>query len=175
MSRLTNTTSVSGLNWRWSEPWIERNLNKTKGPMMPRIIIPPLLISLALTLHAGAADTKSKARPAAIPDLSALSLPSHPDEKTLLHFAFAHEAQSFWRLDHGDPIARVLGQMEEMIARFAARGLDVAAERKQIVDLRARHQALSEKNAEEALPSLLFDARLAKRRLTSIFALYQFS
>ena len=104
---------------------------------MPRTSILMLLISLVLTLQAEAGEAKPEPRPAAIPDLSALSLPAEPDEKALLRFAFAHEAQSFWRRDRTDPIARVLGQMEELIARFADRGLDVVVERKQIVDLRA--------------------------------------
>ncbi len=109
------------------------------------------------------ARAKSANRPAAVPPLEPLAIPAAPDEPALLRFAFAHEAQSFWRLDRSvDPIERVLGQMERMIDRFAARGMDTAAERAQRDGLRRRQAGPAD---PEALQALLFDARLAKRRL----------
>jgi hypothetical protein len=71
---------------------------------------PMLLIALVLTLQAEAGEAKSEPRQAAIPDLSTLSLPTKSDEQASLRFAFAHEAQSFWRLARTDPIARIWGK-----------------------------------------------------------------
>ncbi|MBI5396073.1 MAG: discoidin domain-containing protein [Verrucomicrobia bacterium] len=65
----------------------------------------------------------------------------------------------YWgRMARLKPTDRVLAQMEEMIARLAAKGLDVAAERKDLASLRKR-QATADDEA------LYLDARLAKRRL----------
>ena len=90
----------------------------------------------------GVAGDGRKKKPAApeprmpaVPDLSTLSLPEEPDEPALLRYAFAYEAHSSWRLNRADPIARVLEQMDEMIARLAARGLDMAAALGQVRDL----------------------------------------
>ena len=57
--------------------------------------------------------------------------------------------------------------MEEMTARLAAKGLDVGAERSQLIELRRRQAALAAKAAgdDAAEQALYLDARAAKRRL----------
>jgi len=93
-------------------------------------------------------------------------MPAGADDPNMLRFAFAHEAQSFWRLDRREPIDRVLGQLEAMIDRFASRGIGAAAERGELAALRQRQAALADKEPPAgARQSLLYDARLAKRRL----------
>ena len=87
----------------------------------------------------------------------AASLPQNPKADDLLRYAFLSEAKSFQKIDQAAPAVRVLRQMEEMIARFAQRGLDVAPERAQLADLRHR--------VESSRESVLVEARHAKRRL----------
>ncbi len=57
-----------------------------------------------------------------------------------------------------DPLHRTLGLFEGMLERLAARGVDVTAERGQLADFRRRRSAAAGRE-------LLFEARLAKRRL----------
>ncbi len=59
-----------------------------------------------------------------------------------------------------DPVARSLALMQEMIERFAAKGLNVDAERGQLVELRQR-QAAGKSN----IRALFAEACLAKRKL----------
>ena len=67
--------------------------------------------------------------------------------------------EPYWgRMARMKPAGRVLAQMEEMIARLAAKGVDVAGEGKELAALRLRLAA----GDDEAL---YLDARLAKRRL----------
>ena len=74
----------------------------------------------------------------------------------------------YWgRIARLDPLTRTLVLMEEMMARLAAKGLDVREERRQWIELCRRQAALSaladpDAAAEE---SLYLDARMAKRRL----------
>ena len=66
-----------------------------------------------------------------------------------------------------DPVERTLFLMEEMADRLAAKGLDVAAERKELVRLRKRHQrlmALAEPDTR-AEREVFLRARQAKRGL----------
>ncbi|MHC4198775.1 MAG: discoidin domain-containing protein, partial [Planctomycetota bacterium] len=85
----------------------------------------------------------------------------------LLRYAFLCEQESWSRVDRSDAASRVLGQMEEMIARFSAGGLDVAEERAELAELRARYEALPRRGdpGEAAERALFLEARLAKRRL----------
>jgi hypothetical protein len=73
-----------------------------------------------------------------------------------------------------DPLSRALRQMEDMIERFAATGLDVAGERAELRELRKRQAAQANPSAtaslpqaekEEAADRLYLDVRAAKRRL----------
>ena len=74
----------------------------------------------------------------------------------------------YWgRIARLDPLARTLVLMEEMMARLAAKGLDVQEERSQLAELRRRQAALPAKAEPDAAAeeSLYLDARMAKRRL----------
>ena len=81
--------------------------------------------------------------------------------------------EPYWgRIARLDPTARSLVQMEEMIERLAAKGLEVSQEREQLGELRLRQGALAadsapEANVEQALDeqALYLDARSAKRKL----------
>jgi len=87
-----------------------------------------------------------------------------PDED-LLRYAFANEDRTWRRIDPSDSLARVLAQMEAMIGRFAAKGIDVSKEREHLADLRRREQTLRAAATAEDREEAFFDARLAKRRL----------
>lgn len=76
--------------------------------------------------------------------------------------------EPYWgRIARLDPLSRTLVQVEEMAGRLAAKGLDVAEERRQLVQLRARRAALETENQGDAQAerSLYHEARKAKRRL----------
>ena len=66
-----------------------------------------------------------------------------------------------------DPLSRALKQMEDMIERLAAKGLDVAGERMDLRQLRRRQAALRPggDGSDEKEDQLYLDARAAKRRL----------
>lgn len=65
-----------------------------------------------------------------------------------------------------DPLERTLSLMEAMIERFAAKGMAVDAERKQVAEFRARQQELLKAPADLAAErQAFFAARKAKRRL----------
>ncbi len=91
--------------------------------------------------------------------------PRSAGEEDLLRYAFSCEAVACSKIQV-QPLEHALKQFDEMIARFAAAGIDVAKERAELADLRRREQALGAKDSAEAAGlALLFDARLAKRRL----------
>ena len=94
-------------------------------------------------------------------------LPAGPlSQEDLLRYAFACEDRTWRRIDPSDSLARVLGQMEAMIGRFAAKGIDVSKEREHLSDLRRREQTLRAAAATAQERQTAFDeARLAKRRL----------
>lgn len=79
----------------------------------------------------------------------------------------------YWsRIAHLGPLERVLVQMDEMLERLAAKGVDTAAERTALVELRQRQAALAAADTADdgqtegtAAQALYLDARLAKRRL----------
>ncbi len=84
-----------------------------------------------------------------------------------VQYAFLGERLMCRKIDDSHPTARVLGQMREMLGRFAAKGLDVAAERNALAELTGRHEALvaAQEADDEAEQALFFEARMAKRRL----------
>jgi len=95
----------------------------------------------------------------------AFLLPEGPlTEEDLLRYAFACEEASFRKADPPDALLRVLRQMEQMIARFAGRGLDTGREREELAGLhrRAGHPSATVATNRQAL---LYQARMAKRRL----------
>ena len=76
--------------------------------------------------------------------------------------------EPYWsRIARLDPTARSLVQMEEMIERLAAKGLEVSQEREQLASLRRRQATVAADPAPEATveQALYLDARLAKRKL----------
>lgn len=89
-------------------------------------------------------------------------LPEGPlREEDFLRYAFATEEASFRKIDSTEPVRRTLHQMEAMIDRFAARGIEVGREREELARLRQREQGVS----AVTRAALAFDVRLAKRRL----------
>ena len=79
-----------------------------------------------------------------------------------LRYAFAAEERAFRKVDPREPLERVLEQFEEMIGRFAARGLEVAAERAALEELRLRAR---DRPGAALRQDALYEARLAKRSL----------
>ncbi|MCX5654674.1 MAG: discoidin domain-containing protein [Planctomycetota bacterium] len=87
-------------------------------------------------------------------------------EEALLAYAFSCEEQSWSKIGPEDPLARVLKQMEGMLERLAAKGLDVSAERRQWSEFSQRLQGWqAAKPAAATEWDVFFKARLAKRRL----------
>ncbi len=86
-----------------------------------------------------------------------------------LRFAFLSEQQSWGKIEAADPVTRVRRQFEDMIARFAARGLDVARERLELTRMRTHLEpggAAGPARPGAADPEAAYlEARLAKRRL----------
>ncbi|HUT11183.1 MAG TPA: hypothetical protein VMY42_11845, partial [Thermoguttaceae bacterium] len=129
----------------------------------------------ACQIRATAANPSPAQRPSAPPTPQVLPLLGAAEVELraglegddLLRYAFFCEACSFMKIDRRDPVARVLDQFDEMIARFAARDLDVTEERAELRELRQRYEALLATASPDtaAARSVFFDARLAKRRL----------
>jgi hypothetical protein len=104
--------------------------------------------------------------PAALPEIDHTVLTDGAEPERLLRNVFAIEAESFWLTDAVDPLVRVLGQLKDVIARLGAQGLDVCREQQQLAEFQQRHAALQAGLPVAAsLQALLFDVRLAKRRL----------
>lgn len=94
----------------------------------------------------------------------AAALPPGATWEERLRYAFLSEQESWGTIDPAEPVARVLRQFEEMLARFAARSIDVSAERMELARLR---RASSENVPADgaAKEAAYLEARLAKRRL----------
>ena len=87
-------------------------------------------------------------------------------EDALLAYAFSCEEHSWNKAGAADPLVRVLKQMEEMLERLAAKGLDVSAERRQWSEFSQQVQTWQHSKPDAATESdVFFKARLAKRRL----------
>ncbi len=133
------------------------------------------------------------------PYVPAVALPDPPTWDGLVRYAFLCERATWLRIDASDhlsplrverpaspggepywgriarldPLERTLVQMEEMVARLAAKGLDVTRERQELAELRRRQKAIPPATdtdeatdpGETAADALYLDARLAKRRL----------
>lgn len=85
----------------------------------------------------------------------------------LLRYAFLCEARMAAKIDSADPTTRVLKQYEQMIDRFAARGLGVKTERAELASFRDRCRLLDAASDKDVAGArvLFFDVRLAKRQL----------
>ncbi len=60
-----------------------------------------------------------------------IALPTTADWDALLRYAFLCEQETWSRVDTNAPVDRVLKQMEAMLERIAAKGVDVTAERRE--------------------------------------------
>lgn len=94
---------------------------------------------------------------------SALALKPDATWDERLRYAFLSEQESWATIDPAEPVARVLRQFEEMLARCAAKGMDVAVERTELDRLRKQQPACA--TDEAAKEAAYLEARLAKRRL----------
>jgi len=95
------------------------------------------------------------------------TLPEGPLEPTeILRYAFECEDITWRKVDSSDSARRVLRQMEELIERFSAQGLDVSAERRELAEFGSRRQPPQETSDPAAqTQELYFRVRMAKRRL----------
>lgn len=120
----------------------------------------PAAVEIRVSLDA--VEWETVARRSAFPTLPVGQL-SHAD---LLHYAFECEDMTWRKFDPTDSVARVVRQMEEMLSRFSAQGLDVSVERRQLAELRRREPALQGlPEASTERQEHFFEVRMAKRRL----------
>jgi len=87
-------------------------------------------------------------------------------EAELLRYAFECEDLTWRKFDPSDSVSRVIRQMEEMLQRFSAQGLDVSQERREAAEFRRRQRLLQESSDTAAKRQEdFFQVRMAKRRL----------
>jgi len=129
----------------------------------------PTWVEVRVSLDGQAWKTVARAKSASL-DEAAVPPPPADGSATydqILRYACDCERLSMARVDQTEPVDRVLGQMEKLLERLAARGIDVAADRAVLLALRQRAQALGEIDsnpaAQDRQDQLYFDARLAKR------------
>ncbi|MBE0536228.1 MAG: discoidin domain-containing protein [Phycisphaerae bacterium] len=107
-------------------------------------------------------EWKTVARSSTVPILPEGPVPP----QDLLRYAFECEDLTWRTFDPSDSARRVLRQMEEMIARFAAEGLNVSAEQDQLAKFRRREDLLEGTGpAAPQRQQFFFEVRAAKRRL----------
>ncbi|HOX59253.1 MAG TPA: hypothetical protein P5205_18715 [Candidatus Paceibacterota bacterium] len=96
-----------------------------------------------------------------------IPLPNTADWGALLHYAFLCEQETWSRVDTNAPVDRVLKQMEALLERIAAKGVDVTAERRAWTNLQRRiaQTARPPAGSTEAGDAEYLEARMAKRRL----------
>ncbi len=96
-----------------------------------------------------------------------IARPATADWDALLRYAFLCEQATWSRIDPDPPVVRVIKQMEGLIERLSAKGLDVSAERAEVAALRQQQQrpAAAASADEDAAEAAYLAARLAKRRL----------
>ncbi|NQT37911.1 MAG: hypothetical protein HQ581_10500, partial [Planctomycetes bacterium] len=125
----------------------------------------PISLEVQLSLDGKKWSRAAVLRSAA--DIESEALAVALDQGDPVQYAFLGERLMCRKIDDSHPTARVLGQMREMLDRFAAKGLDVAAERNTLAELSGRHEALvaAQEADDEAEQALFFEARMAKRGL----------
>lgn len=94
----------------------------------------------------------------------AFALPTGATWEERLRHAFLREQESWGTIDPADPVTRVLRQFEEMLTRFASKGIDVSVERTELALLRQGQSRLATAD-DGAKEAAYLEARLAKRRL----------
>ena len=88
------------------------------------------------------------------------------EQVDLLRYAFECEDLTWRKFDPSDSVSRVLLQMEEMLERFSALGLDVSEERREVAEFRRRERLLQgSSDAATKRQEHFFQVRMAKRRL----------
>ena len=94
-------------------------------------------------------------------------LPAGPlRQDDLLLYAFDCENLTWRKFDPTDPATRVLRQMEAMLGRLSAQGLDVSEERRQLAQFRRRESSLRGlPDTAQEKQEYFFQIRMAKRRL----------
>jgi hypothetical protein len=132
-----------------------------KGQFQDRL---PVRFDVQLSPDGNAWQTIRRVQaPGVAGDVSAIPLPAAATWDALLRYAFLCEQRTWSRVDSSSGLARVLKQMEPMIERLAAKGLDVSAERTALVELLRKEKASApDADAEQAA---YVEARAAKRRL----------
>ena len=119
----------------------------------------PEAFEVQVSLDGAAWKTVARAGPPALPD-------GPLADEDLLRYAFACENRTWRRVDPSAPLTRVLDQLEAMISRFDAKGLDVSKERKHLAALRRHEQSLAAPGTTaDDRDAAFYEARLAKRRL----------
>jgi len=118
--------------------------------------------SIEIRVSADGTSWKTVARSSAFPILPEGQF----GQADLLRYAFECEDLTWRKFDPCDPVSRALRQMEEMLERFSAEGLDVSEERREAAEFRRRERLLqgSSDTAGER-QELFFRVRMAKRRL----------
>jgi len=116
--------------------------------------------------RAAAATRPPKSTPPPRPDPERPLIDRALQDGDLVRYAMLCEKRTWRELDGPDPVGRVLRQMEAMLERLAAKGLDVGAERAELGDLRKRRETLQTTTPrdEAAERALFLDARQVKRR-----------
>jgi len=116
--------------------------------------------SIEIRISVDGTNWKTVARSSAFPILPEGQL----GQADLLRYAFECEDLTWRKFDPSDPVSRVLRQMEEILERFSAQGLDVSEERRGLAEF---HRRLPQESPEMAAKRQeeFFQVRMAKRRL----------
>ena len=98
---------------------------------------------------------------------SQIPFPASANWDDLLRYAFLCEQETWGRIDTDPPLLRVIKQIEPMLERMAAKGVDVSAERQELARLRRKQAELAQKAGQqpELSEAAYIEARLAKRQL----------
>ncbi|KPL23961.1 MAG: hypothetical protein AMJ75_04755 [Phycisphaerae bacterium SM1_79] len=118
--------------------------------------------SIEIRISTDGTNWKTVARSSAFPILPEGQF----GEAELLRYAFECEDLTWRKFDLSDSASRVLRQMEEMLERFSAQGLDVSRERREVAEFRRRERLLKGSSSPATKrQEHFFQVRMAKRRL----------
>jgi len=118
--------------------------------------------SIEIRISTDGTNWKTVARSSAFPILPEGQF----GEAELLRYAFECEDLTWRKFDPSDSASRVLQQMEEMLERFSAQGLDVSEERREVAEFRCRERLLQgSSDTATKRQEHFFHVRMAKRRL----------
>ncbi|NIP28580.1 MAG: hypothetical protein GWN67_28005 [Phycisphaerae bacterium] len=118
--------------------------------------------SIEIRISTDGTNWKTVARSSVFPILPEGQL-GHVD---VLRYAFECEDLTWRKFDPCDSASRVLRQMEEMIERFSAQGLDVSEERREVAEFSRRERLLQQSSDKGTKrQEHFFQVRMTKRRL----------